>query len=357
MKPAFRWYGHSDRVPLLWLRQMTPRPLVVTHLQHVAPGDCWSRADLQRLRQELDEHGLRVGPFESVFWSDAMKLGREPRDLHIENYQKTLRNLREVFPEPDELIVTYNLMALDWGRTNLAHLHANGACGLAYDHAATLALDLSRGLFLPGWSRHYSAEEFSGLQRAFADLGREGFWANVRYVLDAIVPVAARLNIRLAAHPNDPPWSFLGLPAFLGTAEDIRRLLALHPHRANALCFCTGSYSAEPANDVLGMIREFKDAIAWAHLRAVKTTGEKCFHEADHADPTANVDLLEIVRTLLDCGWDGVYRSDHGLDVLQESDSGTHGYPAIDRYAANKMLWAYARAIEAERSSRARAVS
>ena len=345
MQTAFRWYGHSDRVPLLWLRQMTPRPLVVTHLHHVPPGEPWPVEDLQALRAELTAHDLSLGPVESVFWTDDMKLGRPDRDIHLENYLLTLARLREVFPEPDELIVTYNLMPLDWGRTSLAQLHPNGARGLAYDHQAMAKIDLSHGLFLPGWARRYSAHEFSALQRAYAEIGIDGYWENVRYVLAALVPAAARLNIRLAAHPNDPPWPYLGLPALLCGPADIRRLLALYPHRSNALCFCTGSYGADPANDILGMIREFKDSLAWMHLRTVKTTAEKCFHEADHADLTANVDLLAVMRTLLALGWDGVFRSDHGLDLLFESDIITNGYPVIDRYVANKMLWAYQHAL------------
>lgn len=349
MQTAFRWYGHSDRVPLTWIRQMTPRPLVVTHLHHVPPGEVWPVEDLHRLRAELAAHDLALGPVESVFWTDAMKLGQPERDLHIANYRRTLANLRAAFPDAGELIVTYNLMPLDWGRTELAHLHPNGTRGLAYDHQAMSAIDLSHGLFLPGWSRRYSAEEFTALQRAYADLGVDGFWENIRYALAALVPTAAEHGIRLAAHPNDPPWSYLGLPALLTGPAGIRRLLSLYPHRSNALCFCTGSYGADPANDIPAMIREFKDSIAWAHLRAVKTTGEKCFHEADHAAPDANFDLLEVVRTLVDVGWDGVFRSDHGLDLFYESDSVTNGYPAIDRYAANKMLWAYQRALTTRR--------
>ena len=347
MQTSFRWYGHSDRVPLVWLRQMMPRPLVVTHLGHVPPGEVWSREDLQLLRTELTEHGLGLGPIESVFWTDAMKLGRPERDEHIENYIKTLDHLREVFPEEPEIIITYNLMPLDWGRTAVAHLHANGTRGLAYDHAAMDRIDLSRGLFLPGWSKRYSAEDFRALQQAYAKCGEEGFWKNARYVLDALVPAAAARSMRLAAHPNDPPWGYLGLPAYLGNAAQIRRLLALHPHRANALCFCTGSYGAEPSNDIISMIREFKDSIAWMHLRSVKTTGEKRFHEADHADPTGNVNLLQVMRTLVAIGWDGIFRSDHGLELLHESDTVTNGYPAIDRYVANKMLWAYQQALTA----------
>ena len=345
MKCSFRWYGPDDRVPLAWLRQMTPRPLVVTHLPHIPPGEVWPVADLRALRAQLDANELQLGPVESVFWTDAMKLGRPERDQHIANIIATLRNLRTVFPDAGELIVTYNLMPLDWGRTSLALPHANGTRGLAYDHAELEKLDLSQGLFLPGWGRRYSAAEFSALQEAYAVLGEDGFWANIRYVLEQLVPVAAGLDIRLAAHPNDPPWSYLGLPALLCGAAGARRLLSLVPHRANALCFCTGSFGADPANDVLGMLGELRDSIAWMHIRAVKTTGPKCFHEADHADPEANVDLLAVMRTLVAQGYDGVFRSDHGLDLLYETETRTHGYPAIDRYVANKMLWAYARAL------------
>jgi mannonate dehydratase len=325
---------------------MTPRPLVVTHLPHVAPGEIWPVEDLRKLRAELTRNDLSLGPIESVFWTDAMKLGQNGRDLHLENYRQTLKNLRIVFPEPDELIVTYNLMPLDWGRTALAHMHSNGTRGLAYDHQTMNRIDLSDGLFLPGWSRRYSLPEFSTLERAYSEQGVDGFWQNVGYALRALVPSAAEQGIRLAAHPNDPPWSYLGLPAFLCNGQDIRRLLALYPHRSNALCFCTGSYGAEPGNNIPGMIQEFSESIAWMHIRAVKTTGEKSFHEADHADLTANVDLLAVMRTLVKIGWDGIFRSDHGLDLLHESESNTNGYPAIDRYVANKMLWAYERALQ-----------
>jgi mannonate dehydratase len=341
MQTAFRWYGNTDRIPLTWLRQMTPTPLVVTHLGEMLPGDVWPVERLQALRAGLDAHGLGLGPIESVFWSDAMKLGRPEREGHIENYVQTLRNLRTVFPEIPEIIVTYNLMPLDWGRTALAWEHPNGARGLAFDQAALDSFDLTNGLFLPGWGKGYSKAEFDALQTGYAEIGIEGFWQNVGYVLNAIVPAAESLNIRLAAHPNDPPWATFGLPALLTDAAAIRRLLALCPSRANALCFCTGSYGSDPANDVIAMLREFADSIAWLHLRTVKTTGEKCFHEADHADPTANVNLLDVMRTVVEIGWDGIFRSDHGLDILQETESETRGYPAIDRYAANKMLWAY----------------
>lgn len=346
MQTGFRWFGREDRVPLAWLRQMTPQPLVVTHLSHVLPGEEWTRADLHRLREELERHGLSLGPVESVFWTDAMKLGQSARDRHIENYRKTLVNLRAVFPDVEgPLIVTYNLMPLDWSRTEMKMLHPNGARGLAFDQAAVEALDLSEGLFLPGWGKGYTREEFNKLRADYVGLGEEGLWENVRYALAAILPVAEENGVVLAAHPNDPPWSTFGLPAVLCGAEGIRRLLSLNASPSNRLCFCVGSYGSDPANDILALIREFREAIAWVHLRTVKTTGDKQFHEADHADPEANVDLLEVVRSLVEVGFEGVFRSDHGLDVLYETDEATSGYPAIDRYAANKMLWAYARAL------------
>jgi mannonate dehydratase len=345
MIPAFRWYGPEDRVPLKWLRQMTPRPLVVTHLPDVPPGDEWTVERLKILRGQLDEHGLSLGPIESVFWTDAMKTGKEGRDAHIENFVRTLHNLRAVFPEPDPLIVTYNVMALDWSRTDLSWEHPSGARGLAFDGPAWEDLDLSNGLFLPGWGKPISQEEFATLQNSYAALGMDGAWDAVGYVLKALVPEAERLSIRLAAHPSDPPFSTLGLPALLTDAVAIRRLLALAPSPANALCFCTGSYGALPENDVRVMLREFKDAIAWCHLRVTKTTGPKRFHEADHAAEDADIDLFSVIRTLGEIGFDGIFRSDHGLDVLYETDLEMRGYPAIDRYVANKMIWAYSRGL------------
>jgi mannonate dehydratase len=341
MQTAFRWYGKTDRIPLAWLRQMTPQPLVVTHLDQFPPGAEWTTDALRALREQLEAHDLSLGPIESVFWSDAMKLGKADRDAHIENYCRTLTNLRTVFPDVPDLIVTYNLMPLDWGRTEMAMPHPNGARGLAFNQTALEQLDLSQGLFLPGWGKGYSKADFDLLQHEYGELGEEGVWQNVGYVLNAIVPVAAKLGIRLAAHPNDPPWSTFGLPAVLCSAEGIRRLLSLYESPANGLCFCTGSYGSDPANDVLAMLSEFHPHTVWMHLRTVKTMGEKHFYEADHADPTANVNLLAVMKTLVSLGWDGVFRSDHGLDVLYETELEMRGYPAIDRYAANKMLWAY----------------
>jgi len=337
MQPAFRWYGPADRVPLAWLRQMTPRPLVVTHLAQFKPGDPWTVDALRALRSDLDDHGLELGPLESVFWSEDMKTCGPRRDEHVAATLATLRHLRTVFPHVDEILVTYHLMALDWSRTDLAFVHGNGAVGVAFDQAACDALDVGGGLHLPGWGKGFTAEEFAALRGKYAD--RDRLFAGIGEVLDALVPEAERLGIRLAAHPNDPPWPTFGLPALLCGPEDIRRFLALRPSRAHGLCFCTGSYGAVPGNDLHAMLREFRDAIAWLHLRVTKTTGPQVFHEADHADPDADWDLLELLRTLRDIGWDGIYRSDHGLDVLQETDARTMGYPAIDRYVANKMLW------------------
>ena len=345
MTPAFRWYGPEDRVPLAWLKQMTPRPLVVTHLPQFSPGEVWTLDALKALRANLDAHGLSLGPIESVFFSDSVKLGLPDRDSHLANYIRTLENLRAVFPESYPLFVTYNLMALDWSRTHLAWEHENGAKGLAFDSATWEAMDLSQGLFLPGWGKPYSKADFDALVSAYDSLGLDGFWQNVKYALDAVIPTCERLNVRLAAHPNDPPWGTLGLPALLTDAEAIRRLLSLNSSHANGLCFCTGSYGALGENDIPAMIEEFAESIAWCHLRVTKTTGPKQFHEADHAIEDGDIDLFEVIRTLKKVGFDGVFRSDHGLDLLHETDLEMRGYPAIDRYVANKMIWAYERGL------------
>lgn len=343
METAFRWYGPHDRVPLAWLRQMTPTPRVVTHLDQFAPGETWHMDAIRALRAQLDSHKLRIGPFESVFWSADMKTGGAEREAHIAQTIQTFKNLRAVWPEEPELIVTYHLMALDWSRTDLAWVHPNGARGVAFDNAAWESLDISKGLYLPGWGKGYSAAECAHLKEIYSD--KDAVWRNIRYVLQALVPVCEELNIRLAVHPNDPPWSILGVPAMLCSAEDIQMMLSLVPSRANGLCFCTGSYGALPENDLLAMIELFAPHIAWCHLRVTKTTGYRSFHEADHADPSADWDILVIMKALIRAGFDGIFRSDHGLDILYETDAGTRGYPAIDRYVANKLLWGYHRAL------------
>jgi len=322
---------------------MTPQPRVVTHLDQFAPGETWELDAIQALRASVEAHGLRIGPFESVFWSDDMKTGGPKRDQHIMATIETLRNLRLAFPDEPQLIVTYNLMALDWSRTNLAWEHPNGARGLAFDHSKWEAMDVSRGLYLPGWGKGYSQSEFNRLTEIYGD--KPAMWQHIRYVLAALVPVCEELNIRLAAHPNDPPWMTFGLPAMLCNTADIQTLFSLYPSEANALCFCTGSYGALPENNILEMIAEFASNIAWCHLRVTKTTGDRVFHEADHADLAADWDPLDIMKALIKAGFDGTFRSDHGLDILHETDMGMRGYPAIDRYAANKMLWAYHRAL------------
>jgi mannonate dehydratase len=322
---------------------MTPTPRVVTHLDQFAPGETWHMDAIRALRAQLDSHKLRIGPFESVFWSADMKTGGAEREAHIAQTIQTFKNLRAVWPEEPELIVTYHLMALDWSRTDLAWVHPNGARGVAFDNAAWESLDISKGLYLPGWGKCYSAAECAHLKEIYSD--KDAVWRNIRYVLQALVPVCEELNIRLAVHPNDPPWSILGVPAMLCSAEDIQMMLSLVPSRANGLCFCTGSYGALPENDLLAMIELFAPHIAWCHLRVTKTTGYRSFHEADHADPSADWDILVIMKALIRAGFDGIFRSDHGLDILYETDAGTRGYPAIDRYVANKLLWGYHRAL------------
>jgi mannonate dehydratase len=340
MTPCFRWFGEIDRVPLAWIAQMTPTPLVVTHLPHFVPGEIWTLEALRTLKTSLDRYGLELGPIESLFWTDAMKLGLPARDEHIANYVQSMRNIRAVFPREayPHLNITYNLMPLDWGRTSLARNHASGVRGLAFDQAELDRLDLSNGLFLPGWGKPYTAGEYRALLEGYTSIGVEGFWKNVEYALRAIVPHAQALHLPLAAHPSDPPWPTLGLPALLVDLESARRLLSLVDSPFNGLCFCTGSYGSNPANDVVTSLRDLSGRVVWLHLRATRTLGPQHFIEVDHADPHADVDLVEIVRSIAELGMNLPFRSDHGLDLFYETDLEMRGYPAIGRYAGNQYL-------------------
>ncbi len=340
MIPGFRWFGSADRVPLAWIAQMTPTPMVVTHLPQFSPGEVWTIEALRELKRSLAENHLTLGPVESLFWTDAMKLGTPGRDRDIADYLASMRNIRAVFPRDafPHVNITYNLMPLDWGRTSMAHPHANGTRGLGFDQAELDKLDLSKGLFLPGWGRAYDAADYRRLLEGYQSIGVEGFWKNVEYALRAIIPAAEELGLPLAAHPSDPPWDTLGLPALLTDLASAKRLISLVDSPMNGLCFCTGSFGANPANDCVAMLRELKDRVVWLHLRATRTLGEKKFIEVDHADVDADVDLIDIVKTVSELGLHLPFRADHGLDLMYETDLEMRGYPAIGRYAGNQYL-------------------
>jgi len=331
MDMTFRWFGREDPIPLAHIRQIPGVAGVVSALYHVPVGAAWRREELEHLKGEIDAAGLRFAVVESIPVHEDIKLGRPGRDRFIANFCESLRAMGELgIP-----VLCYNFMPVfDWLRTDLAMPLADGSTTLSYDDRAIAKLNLTRGTgSLPGWATAYGPDELRALLAAYRYVDAERLWDNLAYFLERVVPAAAEAGVRMAIHPDDPPWPVFGLPRIICRGPDLERLVALVDSPANGVTFCTGSLGALPENDLQAMVRRLasvaKDRIHFAHCRNVRVTGERRFEETAHPSACGGVDLSAVLRALRDVGFTGPMRPDHGRMIWGEQ--GRPGYGLYDR--------------------------
>ncbi|WP_250444617.1 mannonate dehydratase [Actinotalea sp. C106] len=372
MERTWRWFGPQDPISLAEVRQ-TGATGVVTALHHVPNGEVWPVEEIRRRQAEVEAAGLTWSVVESVPVHEDVRRGAPGRDRWIEAYGQTLENLARCGID----LVCYNVMpALDWTRTHLDHVLPNGATSLRFDADAAAAFDLTilrrpgaeadytperiesahryaAGLSdgqretltrtilagLPGAEEGYTLDAFRGALEAYAGVGREELRANLRYFLEAVVPVAERVGVRLALHPDDPPRPVFGLPRVVSTLEDAQWVLDAVPSEANGLTLCVGSYGVRADNDVVEMARVLARRVYFTHLRSTRREADpESFHEADHID--GDNDMVGVVRELVaeemrrerEGGPRIVTRPDHGHQLLDDHRRATNpGYPLIGR--------------------------
>ncbi len=327
MKMTFRWYGENDPVPLSSIRQIPGMSGIVSAVYDTPVGEVWSRESIARLREQAESNGLELEVVESVPVHEEIKLGGPEAPRYIANYCENLRRLGEAGVK----VVCYNFMPVfDWLRSELNRALPDGSHALAYDEAAVLAMDPARGgLSLPGWDESYTPEGLRALLARYATLDAEGLWENFAAFLRETVPAAEEAGVRLAIHPDDPPWGIFGLPRIITGAESVRRMFSIVDSPSNGLTLCTGSLGANPENDLPGMAEEFARRIPFAHLRNIRITGPRCFEEAPHPTACGSLDMYAIVRALVRGGFDGHVRPDHGRMIWGET--GRPGYGLYDR--------------------------
>jgi len=329
MEMTFRWFGEADPIPLSHIRQIPGVTGIVSALYDVAVGEEWPRDGLDRLAQRVDDAGLHLSVIESVPVHEDIKLGRPARDRFIENYAESIRRIGEIGVR----VLCYNFMPVfDWTRTDLALRLDDGSTALAYDDGDLSRIDLSKGTGdLPGWAAAYDADTLTALLDAYRKVDEERLWENLAYFLTAIVPVAESVGVRMAIHPDDPPWRIFGLPRIITDAAALERLVKLVDSPANGITFCTGSLGANPGNDLPGMARRFAKLgrIGFVHARNVKVTGTHQFHETPHPGKFGDVDMRGVLRALRETGFDGPMRPDHGRMIWGEH--GRPGYGLYDR--------------------------
>ena len=329
MEMTFRWYGVDDPIPLEYVRQIPGVRGVVSALYDVPVGDAWPADSLARLRDTIDRAGLEFSVLESIPVHEDIKLGRSTRDRLIDNYCESVRRLGATGVP----VLCYNFMPVfDWTRTDLAMPLPDGSNALAYDEAALARIDLSRGTgALPGWGAAYDAEQLGALLAAYREVSAERLWEHLAHFLERVVPVAESAGVRLALHPDDPPWPVYGLPRIITDVAALRRLVALVDRPANGVTFCTGSLGALPENDLPALARELgaRGRIHFVHGRNVRVTGDRQFHETPHPSRYGDVDLFAVLRALHDTGFAGPLRPDHGRMIWGET--GRPGYGLHDR--------------------------
>ena len=327
MKMSFRWYGHDDPVTLQNIAQIPNMRSIVSAVYDVKPGQVWPEESLQQMKKECEDHGLIFDVVESIPVSEDIKLGSANRDELIDVYCENIRRCAKYGVK----CVTYNFMPVfDWTRTQLDKKAADGSTSLVMYWDQMRDLDpLKDDIHLPGWDSSYTQSEVRELITAYGEIGEEGLWKNLEKFLKKVIPVAEECGVRMAIHPDDPPWGIFGLPRVITNEENLARFLKLVDMPENGLTFCTGSLGADPNNDLIRMIHRFGDRIAFAHIRNIKFTGERQFHEVAHPTDCGSLDICGIVRALHEEKFDGYIRPDHGRMIWGEE--GRPGYGLYDR--------------------------
>ena len=329
MEMSFRWFGADDPIPLAYVRQIPGVRGVVSALYDVPIGAAWPVDGLTRLAERIDAAGLHFSVVESIPVHEDIKLGRPTRDRLADQYCDSVRAMGSLgIP-----VLCYNFMPIfDWTRTDLAMPLPDGSTALAYDDAALGRIDLSRGTGdLPGWAAAYDAPTLQALLAAYRDVNEERLWEHLAWFLQRVVPVAESVGVKMAIHPDDPPWSIFGLPRIITNAPALDRFVRLVDSPANGVTFCTGSLGADPANDLPAMVRRFgaMGRIHFAHCRNVKHTGPRRFHESPHPTALGDVDMAGVLEALHETGFAGPMRPDHGRMIWGER--GRPGYGLYDR--------------------------
>ena len=334
MQMGCRWYGEgNDKISLSDIKQIPGVTSIVWALHHKQPGEIWEKDEIAEVKAQLEPYGFNMDVVESVNVHDDIKIGLPTRD----NYIQTIRNLSEFGVK----VICYNFMPVfDWTRTDLFHPLPDGSSALYYEKAmiqddpkemADYILKNLNGMTFPGWEPERMAR-LDELFEAYKPVTKEVLWENLKYFLEKLMPVCHECDIKMAIHPDDPPWDIFGLPRLIVDAESVDRFLSMVDDPYNCLSLCSGSLNANPNNNVAEIVRKHCDRIAFAHIRNVKHFENGDFSETSHRDCDGDTGILDIVKAYHDGGFEGYIRPDHGRHLWGEKAGNVRpGYGLYDR--------------------------
>lgn len=337
MEMTLRWYGAKfDTVTLKQIRQIPGVTGVITTLYDTAPGEVWSRERIRAMKEEVEAAGLNLSGIESVNIHDAIKTGAPEREQYIANYIETLENLGK----EDIHLVCYNFMPVfDWTRTELDRVREDGSTVMAYNQDAIDKMDPEKmfdaikddmnGTVMPGWEPERMAK-IKDLFALYKGIDEDQLFEDLKYFLEAIMPVCDKYDINMAIHPDDPGWSVFGLPRIISSQEKLKRMMDMVPNKHNGVTFCMGSYGTNLNNDLIATIHMLKGRIHFAHIRNLRfNDGMRDFEESAHLSEDGTFDMYAIIKALYEDGFDGPIRPDHGRMIWGEK--AMPGYGLYDR--------------------------
>ncbi len=311
-----------------YIRQIPNISGVVTAVYDVPAGGVWSEDSVAELKALAESRGLKAEVIESIPVHEDIKIGGGRRDEYIENYCKNIRMVAKYGVK----CICYNFMPVfDWLRTDMKHVNADGSNSLAYSWDDFVKVD-PNNLHLPGWDESYSPEQLQDLLKTYSKISHEQLFENLVYFLKRVIPVCEECGVVMAIHPDDPPWDVFGLPRIVSNENDLDRMFAAVPSKCNGLTLCTGSFGASKNNDIVKMAAKYaaQGRVHFLHMRNVLWTDDHdSFCETGHYSGGGSLDMAAIVKALVDNGFDGYVRPDHGRNIFGED--GKPGYGLFDR--------------------------
>lgn len=375
MEKTWRWFGRKDPITLDMLRQIGVEG-IVTALHNIPLGEVWPREEIRSLREEIERHGMRWSVVESLPVTETIKYAGKDRDEQIEIYKQSMRNLAAEGVKT----ICYNFMPiLDWTRTDLEYPNPDGTSNLYFNRAEFAYFDIhilkrenaekdwtesdlarieelkskmtpegerrlidniiikTQGFVSGNFSEsdYAPVEKFRNMLKLYEGIDKNQLRENMKYFLEAIMPVCEETDIKICVHPDDPPMSVFGLPRIVTCEEDIEWFLNAVPNWHNGLTFCAGSLSAGAHNDVVKLAEKFADRTHFAHIRICCVEPNGNFKESSHLDPR----LIKIVRTFEDKNPSIPMRVDHAPLMLGDEKMGYNpGYSFHGRMLALGMV-------------------
>ncbi len=367
MQQTMRWYGPNDTISLKDIKQCGVTG-IVTALHQIPVGDIWTVEDIKKRQQIIRDAGMEWVVIESLPVHEDIKRASGNFKKYIENYKISIQNISTCGLK----VITYNFMPiLDWVRTDHAFENPDSTKALLYNKEAFIYFDVfllnrpnakndftekeiedalilgnklseteKNKLFknvllgLPGSKEDFTAEKILSLLDDYKNIDDSQLRANLIYFLSEVAPIAQELGVKLAIHPDDPPFSVLGLPRILCTENDIKKIFNAVPINANGLCYCTGSLGANPTNNLEKIIDEWGDRIHFLHLRNVKRENESVFRESEHLNGDNPMESIveKLIILMNQRNISLPMRPDHGfLHSLEEGKEQYPGYSLIGR--------------------------